>query len=151
MINPPLRLLMALHAQYPQRPPDAVVQAPERELWGAALRTSAKTFTLHAIELETRVQFTYQSAKKRQTVAARPLPQWARYAAGVLLVLSHEGMNIPNFDAVIAGDEPAGPRYEHALGGAFAALCCALAECELAPAALIACVERARREYVQGV
>jgi galactokinase len=145
----PMQLLMAFQENYPASQPEWVVQAPGREMWIAALFNDSAAFTLYAADLESRVSFTYRSAKLMQTVHQRPLPRWARYPAGVLLSLREMGMERTGLEAVIAGTEPSGPRYEHAVGIVIAALWYQIHDRAATPESLLELVERTRREFIE--
>lgn len=150
--DPPLRLLVKFEALYSNDPPDVLFKAPERDLWLAARYHDRETYACLSLEYNanTPTTFNLQSAKQRQTVLHRPLPRWARYPAGVLILLRDADFEIPPFNAVICGDEPAGPRYEYALGILFAALCCELNQEPYQAAVLTEIVDQVHREYVEG-
>ncbi len=144
----PMQLLVAFQENYPTLMPERVVKAPGREMWIAALFNESAAFTLHAADLDSRVSFTYRSAKLMQTVHQRPLPRWARYPAGVLLLLREEGMELTGLAAVVVGTEPSGPRYEHAVGIVVAALWHEVHDRSYTPESLLELVERTRREFI---
>lgn len=58
-----------------------------------------------------RATFNLQSAKIKQTITRRPLPRWARYPAGVTLLLAQDGLDLVGLNMVVMGNEPAGPRF----------------------------------------
>lgn len=145
----PMQLLMAFQENYPALLPERILQAPGREMWVAALFNDSAAFTLHAADLDARVSFTYRSAKLMQTVHQRPLPRWARYPAGVLLLLREKGMELTGLEAVVAGAEPPGPRYEHAVGIVIAALWHQVHDRPYTPESLLELVERTRREFIE--
>lgn len=144
--DPPIRLL-AKFEQIFSTAPQIVVQAPGREMWAAVRLNGMGHCTLYTADGDGRTTFTYQSAKRKQTIHHRPLPRWARYAAGATLYVDVAEM--PGIDVVICGDEPAGPRYDHALGILFAALWHEVNRETCDPADLLEIAERARREYVE--
>jgi hypothetical protein len=146
-INPPVRLLASFADVFPNDSAVLVLQAPGRDLWVAAGINGSQRYAVHALELESRTTFTRQSAKQCHTVLRRPLPRWARYAAGVALLLPH--IDVPGVTALICGDEPPGPRYDYAVGMVFAALWHSIAEEDYDAAMLIELVDRVQREYVQ--
>ena len=150
--DPPLRLMVKHEALYPEASPDLLFKAPERDLWLAAHYNDRDTYACLALEYNdsTMTTFSLQSAKKRQTVLRRPLPRWSRYPAGVIVMLSQIGFEIPPMTAIICGDEPPGPRYEYALGILFAGLCCELNDEPYEVATLTEIVDRVHREYVDG-
>lgn len=148
--NPPLRLLAAFQAIYPGQIPALIVQAPGREMWVAALMSDSQGFTIHAPDLEARTHFDWRSAKFKRTVLNRPLPGWARYSAGVIHTLCAEGMDLAGLEAVAVGEEPSGPRYDYALGMAFAALWHTLHQRAYDQNSLLDLMERVRRTYMES-
>jgi hypothetical protein len=127
-----------------------VLKAPERDIWAAAARPlegEDDALTVCAPDLGARVTFNLRSARLKRTVLNRPLPRWARYPAGVLLALP---LDVPGLHIVMLGDEPAGPRYEHSLGVAFAALCSEVCATPIPAARLLELVEQVRRDYVES-
>ncbi len=148
-INPPLRLLVAFQQSYPSQEPEWIVQAPGREMWVAANITSSDKFTIVAPDLDARTKFDRRAAKSRRTFTNRPLPRWARYPAGVIITLYAEGMDTPGMEAIVAGEEPPGPRYDYALGMAFAALWHQFNQRPYTTDSLIELVDRVQREYVE--
>jgi hypothetical protein len=146
--DPPVRLLAQFNQHFPDSAHDLIVQAPGRELWIAAALTSTRRCALRAAELDARTAFTLQSAKVHQTYLRRPLPRWARYAAGVWLAL--EDTDLSGLNAALCGNEPAGPRYEYAVGLAFAALLHELSGRPYSAPRLIELIDRVHRDYVEG-
>ncbi len=120
-------------------------------MWVAALPNQRGEFTIVAPDLDANTTFSLRSAKVRRTVLSRPLPDWARYPAGVTMMLAQGGLDSPGLDAIIVGEEPAGPRYHYALGMAVAALLHDLHAKPYTSDSLIAIVEQVRREYVETV
>jgi galactokinase len=129
--------------------PEWVIQAPAREMWVAAMLEAQPEFTLIVPDLEARTTFSLRSAKNKTTVMNRPLPRWARYAAGTVIALSEAGMELGGFHAVVIGTEPTGPRYEYAIGLTLAALCCQMADQSCQPEQLLDLLERVRRDYAE--
>ncbi len=149
--DPPMRLLLAFQQLCAApRAPDWVIQAPGREMWAAAALHPGHEFTVAAPDLDARVTFSYRSARSHLSVLNRPLPRWARYAAGALLDLRAAGLESGGLLAVVAGTEPPGPRYEHAVGIAMAALVCDSLGRVCAANDLVELAERVRRDYVEA-
>ena len=146
-MNPPLNLLATFEASF-HRPPQWLLQVPDREMWLAAQPEAQARFTLIAPDLDARTSFDLRSARARRTYLNRPLPAWARYAAAVPLVLFDMGWQVPGFQAVIAGHETLGPRYDYSLGMAVAALGCTFNHAEAQPQSLIDILERAQHAYL---
>lgn len=147
--DPPLRLLVAFHQTFPDVSPEWIAQAPGREMWVAAVPHQRNQFTVIVPDLEGETTFSLRSAKARRTVLNRPLPDWARFPAGVMVALSHNGLDSTGLDAIIVGEEPAGPRYHYGLGMAVAALLHELHTRPYSAEDLIGMVEQVRREYVE--
>jgi galactokinase len=145
----PLRLLVQFQTRYPDTPPEIILQAPGRDLYVMATPTEKGRVILDSVELNARAVFSAHSAAYKQTITRRPLPKWARYAAGVLLICDDLGLGIHGMNAVIGGDEPTGPRYEYTLGVLMAALVHHAAGQNIANSRLFELADRARREYVE--
>lgn len=150
--NPPLRLLAQFQDSYPGHMPEIVFRVPDRDMWIAARLCDADDrFSLSCVEAGSAVAtFTRQSAKLKRTIAGRPLPRWARFPAGVTLVLAEAGIDARGIEAVVCGDEPLGPRYDYALCLAFASLWSALAELPQPPAALQQIADTVIRDYIDA-
>ena len=146
--DPPIRLLAKYGQVFPAVSPQIVLQAPGREMWAAASYNGTANCTVCTAESDGRTTFNYQSAKLKQTISRRPLPAWARYIAGVSVLLDVAEM--PGLNVVACGDEPAGPRYDHALAILFAALWYEVNHVDPDPELLLDVAERVRREYVEG-
>ncbi len=155
MLNPPpqvelpLRLLVQFQERYPETPPEIILQAPGRDLYVMATPNESGRIVLDSVELNARALFTTHSAAYKQTITRRPLPKWARYAAGVVLVCDDLGLSVNGLNAVVGGDEPTGPRYEYTLGVLLAALIHHTAGQIIPNSRLIELVDKARREYVE--
>jgi galactokinase len=144
----PLRLLVAFQQAFPDQSPAWVVRAPGRELWLAAARSDRDLITIFSPEMESRAAFTLQSAKARRTHQQRPLPVWARYPAGVTLMLAQDGLEVGGVNMALLSGEPPGPRHDYALGMAVAALWHEINAADFTVDTLIEIVDRARRDYV---
>lgn len=147
--DPPLRLLAAFHEQFPTLSPEWIVKAPDRDMWIAACLTGGEELTLASADQDGRAMFTWRTARLKRTITNRPLPRWARYPAGVVLTLIDAEMDVIGLGAVLAGEEPLGPRYDYALGMAFAALWHQLHERPFSTASLIDLLDHVRRDYVE--
>ncbi|NDJ61636.1 MAG: hypothetical protein GYB67_10960 [Chloroflexi bacterium] len=148
-LNLPVRLLMQFYADHPAGAADAMLQAPDRDMWVIAQLNSTQVYTITTVDLDAQTSFTRQSVKSKRTVAHRPLPRWARYPAGVVMALSERGLELPGVSAALCGDEPPGPRYEHALGIAVAALWYQVAGKAYTVSDLFGLVDRVHHDYVQ--
>ena len=147
--SPPVMLLAAFNDSFPDQSVEWLIRAPGREMWVAASRADSAEFTVVAPELEGKATFSLQSAKGKLTVTRRPLPRWARYPAGVTLLLAQNSLDILGLNMVMMGNEPSGPRFDYGLGMAFAALWHDLYALPYTVDTLIDVVDRARREYVE--
>lgn len=120
-INPPLRLLAACQ-EHLGGMPEHVLMVPGRDLWVAAQLRPTSRYTLIVPDLRARTSFTVRSAARGETFVRRPLPGWSRYPVALLRWLDLNEAPLPGVAAVIAGEEPPGPRFEHSLGLALDAL-----------------------------
>lgn len=121
-MNLPLRLFAEFQAQVGTQP-DWTISVEGREMWGMAISGTDGVFKVFAPDVGGRVVFDSRSARQGRTLTRRPLPSWSHYVVGAYLALLEEAVPPTGGQFVIVGDEPAGPRYDHALGMAFASLC----------------------------
>jgi galactokinase len=147
--NPPLRLLAAFQSNFSTATPQHILQSPGREMWIAASICDGETYTIVTPDLDGRVVFNWRTAKMKRTVTNRPLPSWARYPAGAIVILGAEGFEIPGLNAVIVGEEPLGPRYDYALGMAIATFWHAFHNHPYTTDSLVEIVDRVRRDYLE--
>lgn len=147
--NPPVMLLASFASTFPEQVVQFLARAPGREMWIAASYSNDEAFTVVAPEVEGRATFNLQSAKVKQTITRRPLPRWARYPAGVTLMLAQDGLDLIGLNMVVMGNEPPGPRFDYGSGMAFAALWHDLYDLHYTIDTLIEICDRARREYVE--
>ncbi len=147
--DPPLRLLSAFQSVYPRMQPDVMLQSPGREMWIAALPDQSAEYRLIVPDLGTRTIFTLRGANRLRTTFQRPLPRWARYAAGAVVLLSEAEIALSGLSAVIVGNEPPGPRYDHAIGVTVAALWYQLNNRPCSTDSLRELLDRVRREFVE--
>ena len=129
--------------------PQHIVQLDERAMWVAAEITGGLSYTVIVPDMDVRTTFDRRSAKLKKTTRNRILPKWAHYMAGAVSILDRQGLDMPGASIVIAGDEPAGPRYDHALGMAFVALWHQVNEQDYSAEALIDIMDTVRRDYVE--
>lgn len=146
----PVRLMMQFQTRYPSLEPEITLQAPDRELWIMANLNESGRIALDCVDLASHAVFTHHSASHKKTVQHRPLPRWARYAAGVTLDLERNSMGFSGLDAVVGGNEPHGVRYEYTLGILFAALAYQIHNLPYVNAKLFEIADRARRDYVES-
>mgnify|MGYP006274141385 CR=1 FL=1 len=146
MTAPPIRLYTAYQDHF-DHPPQSIISVPEREIWIAAEVEGGHQITLIVPDVDNRTTFDRRSAKSKRTVRNRPLPIWARYAAGVVLILSDDQLTIPGFTGVVVGNEPTGPRYHYSLGMAVAALLYDHNQQTYDTPDLLALMERVQKHY----
>lgn len=144
----PLRLLTTFYELDLSDSPDHIVQAPGRDLWIAAVVTDTTNFTFHAPDCDGKTTFNWRSATNKQTVLKRPLPKWARYPAGVVVALCADGLEVGGVEAVIAGHETLGPRYDYGMGLVVAALWHEILDRPYTVESLTPFVDRVRRDYI---
>lgn len=149
--DPPIRLLSAFNDLCQSRTPAYLVQIEGREMWVAASLSDTADFTLYVPDLERRVSFSRRSARSQRTLLRRPLPKWARYAAGIVIELADErhDLTVDGLEAVFVGAEAPGPRYDFSLGLALAALLHTIHDRPYTLDRLVDLVEAVRRGYVE--
>lgn len=148
-MNPPLRLLVTFQQAFQIDMPDRVLCAAGRDMWVAGNPIDNGVFTVHAPDLGGKVVFNYASATQKFTVANRTLPRWGHYLSGILLELCKQGIQPSGCKVVIAGEEPPGPRYEHAVGMAFAAFWYEVNNISYDVTHLRKLVDQVQRDYVE--
>jgi hypothetical protein len=148
-MNPPLRLLAAMQQIFNDTPPH-LLQVPGRDMWIAGDTSDSHYYTLHLPDSDSRTRFDRRSARLKRTDRSRPLPRTAHYMAGVIVVLGQDKIDVPGFVAVLAGDEPAGPRYEYACGMAVAALSLELTGQPYDSTRLLNLMDRVQTDYING-
>ncbi|MEZ4672487.1 MAG: hypothetical protein R3E39_31685 [Anaerolineae bacterium] len=147
--NPPVLLLAAFNDMFPDQVVEWLTCAPGRDMWVAAASSPSAEFTVYSPEQDGKVTFSLQSAKSKITVLRRPLPRWARYPAGVALILAQDGLDVTGLNIVMMGNEPPGPRFDYGMGMTFAALWHDLHQLPYTADGLIEIVDRVRRDYVE--
>jgi len=148
--NPPLRLLATFQLTYPSQRANWVLSVPERDMWVGASIYENGQFSVTAPDLDGEVVFRVKSARVKRTANNNTLPSWSHYLAGVAVILSNNGLSFPGGDMVIAGDEPAGPRYEYSMGMVFAALWYQYNAQPFDQKILVELMEQVRRDYVES-
>lgn len=148
--NPPLRLLAAFQMTYPSQRANWIIDTPDRDMWVGASIYDSGQFSVTVPDLEDETIFRVKSARIKRTVNNVALPKWAHYLAGVAVILSNDGMTLPGADMVLAGEEPAGPRYEYSMGMAFAGLWYQYNAKPFTQSSLIDILERVRHDYIDN-
>lgn len=150
LANPPLHLVAAFNRYFPNTSAEWIVRAPGYEAWIAAAPGNSDdyTYSLACTERPGRAHFTWHSAQSKQTVLRRPLPDWSRYPAGVIVDLCAAGLDVPNINAVVLGEGTTSPRYEYGLGMVVATLWHTIHDRPYTDEGLREIVDRVRREYL---
>ena len=148
-MNIPLRLLAAFQQELTKEPTH-LVELDGRTMWVAAELTTGVAYTVIAPDLSARTTFDRSSAKRKKTFRKRSLPQWAYYMAGAVSILDRQGLEMSGATIVIAGDEPIGPRYNHALGMAFVAFWYQINEKSYTTQSLLDIMETVQRDYIRA-
>lgn len=144
-----MHLLLAFQQAFPGQTPAWLVKAPGRDMWAAAIHADAATYTFIAPDLDARTTFSLRGAKTRTTITNRPLPRWARYAAGVMLALDGLCPGVEGVQVVVAGSEPPGPRYDYTVGMVVAALLYDICGRDYTGGSIQELVERIHRDYIE--
>jgi galactokinase len=82
--------------------------AIDRATWVAFSPSTSGCTTLVAVDLSEQASFTPQGLPGKTTPEGTPLPEWARYPAGVMWALGEAGQATPAMDAAFASDVPRG-------------------------------------------
>ena len=106
--------------------------------------------TLLAADFDDEAAFTPGSILSKSDVGGEPLPEWARYPAGVQWALQDAGLPVPGIQAVYASDVPrgAGLSSSASVEMAFAVAWQALGGWELPPMRCASLGQKAENEYV---
>lgn len=145
--NPPLRLMVSLH-DYLKGNPDWLLTVPGREMWVAA-QPNGKHYHLFALpDWNARLKFDALSIRRHKRTTGQSIPHRMRYLAAAAHFLQNEGVLVPGIKAVIVGNEPAGPRYEHSLGLALLTLWHSAAGKSVDAPVLMALMEKIERDYL---
>lgn len=148
-MNIPLRLLAAFQQEL-NKEPKHLVELDGRMMWVAADLTGGVSYTVIVPDMNVRVTFDRRSAKRKKTLRKRPIPQWAYYMAGAVSILDRQGLEMEGATIVIAGDEPNGPRYNHALGMAFVAFWYQVNEKAYTTQSLMDIMDSIQRDYIMN-
>ena len=82
--------------------------AIDRATWVAFSPAENETHTLLAADFNAESQFTFEGIAQKTDQQGDPLPEWARYPAGMAWALSQAGYGTPPIMAVFASDIPRG-------------------------------------------
>ncbi|TLN05042.1 galactokinase, partial [bacterium] len=124
--------------------------AIDRATYVAFSPSGGERTTLLAADFNEEVVFTAQSVSIKTDAAGAPLPEWARYPAGVQWALRGAGLETPGMNAVFASDVPrgAGLSSSASVEMAFASAWQALGAWELPAMQRALLGQKAENEYV---
>jgi len=124
--------------------------AIDRATWVAFCLSGMKQSTILATDLNEEVSFTSESVLEKETFGGLPLPDWARYPAGVMWSLDTKALTMPPIEAVFASDVPrgAGLSSSASVEMAFGVAWQQLGEWKLTPMELALLGQRAENKYV---
>ena len=118
----PLLLLSTFQNFFPGQKPSHAIQALGYETWAAGSLTDDARLTLACAEMGGRTAFTWQTARRGETIMHRPLPLWAQLPAAVLVKLCAEGLDVPGLNVALVGERATSPRFSYGLAAAVAVL-----------------------------
>lgn len=106
--------------------------------------------TLWAVDFDSRAAFSPQTIAAKTQPDGSPLPEWARYPAGVMWALGEAGLETPAMDAVFASEVPRGSGLSSSASVemAFGVAWQQLGGWSLAPMELAKLGQRAENQYV---
>lgn len=124
--------------------------AIDRSALLAAAPRSDRVVDLIAHDLDQRCRFHLDRLGSGEDLGGSPLPNWARYAAGVAWSLAASGFDLDGFDGVLTSEVPrgAGLSSSAALETSLAIGWLALSQAELPPLQVAQVCQRAENEYV---
>jgi galactokinase len=124
--------------------------AIDRFVWLCASPSSSTILSLHALDIGESCRFDLTDLGGNLDLAGDPLPEWARYPAGVAWSLLKDGLAINGMRCVLTSDIPigAGLSSSAAVEVAFATAWQALSDWSLGPMRLAQLCQRAENEYV---
>ena len=110
----------------------------------------SREITLRAVDLEQDTCFSPETLADKAQLDGSPLPDWARYPAGVAWALSERGLTVTGVQAVFASDVPrgAGLSSSASVELAFAILWKTLGGWDLSPMEMARLCQRAENRYV---
>lgn len=82
--------------------------AIDRAVSLAAAPTDGDTVTLYALDLNRQAQFDLRNLSEKRDLQGNPLPDWARYPAGVAWALQQAGLPVRGMKAMFTSDVPMG-------------------------------------------
>ncbi|GAB4495842.1 MAG: galactokinase [Anaerolineales bacterium] len=82
--------------------------AIDRAVSLAAAPTDGDTVTIHALDLNRQTQFDLHTLSEKRDLQGNPLPDWARYPAGVAWALQQAGFSVRGMKAMFTSNVPMG-------------------------------------------
>lgn len=124
--------------------------AIDRAVRLAAAQTMNNIVSLYALDIGKRVSFRLSDVTERKSIDGQPLPNWARYPAGIAWSLQQAGLPLQGMEAVYSSDVPigAGLSSSAAVEVAFAATWESLAGWEISNLELAKLCQLAENKYV---
>ncbi len=98
--------LLGEHVDYNQGP--VLPAAIDRAVYLAASPTRERIVNLHALDLKDSVSFRLDDLDQKIDLRGRPLPNWAKYPAGVAWALQKAGFTVNGLNAAYTSDVPIG-------------------------------------------
>jgi hypothetical protein len=146
-LDPPVRLLALYQQICSADMPDLVVAVPGRAIWAAVHFTGTTFFKVIDADGARHTRFDVRSSRHKRTLLRRPIPDWARYAAGVTALASVRFL--PGAEILVCSDETSGPRRDHSLGMLITALWNEVNDLPTDEDTLFQMAERTRRDYIE--
>lgn len=140
--------LLGEHVDYNDGP--VLPVALDRTVRLAAAATSGSTISLNALDLGERVSFSLNSLDEKIDLDGRPLPEWARYPAGVAWSLQDSGLRVHGAKVAYTSNLPigAGLGSSAAVEVAFAVLWQSLGGWDADRLTLARLCQRAENDYM---
>lgn len=140
--------LIGEHVDYNHGP--VLPMAIDRYVWLAASPLLDSLIRITALDFDEHSEMSLENLPSKTDLDEKPLPQWARYPAGVAWALQKEGLSVCGIQAVLTSNLPigAGLSSSAAVEAAFARLWQALGGWQVEPLKLALICQRAENEYV---
>jgi galactokinase len=124
--------------------------AIDRATYIAFSQATSPQTDLFAVDFDQRASFSPETLSTKTQTDGSPLPEWARYPAGVMWALREAGQDTPNMQAVYASDVPrgAGLSSSASVEMAFAVAWMALGGWTLPPMQRALLGQKAENKYV---
>ncbi len=124
--------------------------AIDRATYVAFSASESDLSTLVAADFDQQVSFSVQGGADKKALDGTPLPEWARYPAGMQWALIDAGLSAPQINAVFASDVPRGSGLSSSASVemAFGVAWRQLGKWSLAPMEMARIGQRAENQYV---